>query len=513
MLLFLRPSNGVYLPPKFIRLDGKSTIYDIGVTKKDMPNFFVEAVTVADGRVYYETKEIVVPPEKRILNVEIKPSAETYKPGEKAKVKIKLTDFTGEAFSGSTVVAIYDKSLEYISGGSNVPDIKEFFWKWRRSHYPQTENSLARWFNTLVPPNTKGMGDLGVFGGTVAEEMEELSDISGREAVQMPSAGMGGFGVMREYASRSGFCGQRRYGRDRCHARHASHGRGTSCDRHGWQRCGGKIAHPGRRRTPLVQPTVRTKFADTALWVGALTTEKDGTAEVSLDMPENLTTWRIKVWGMGHGTKVGQGQTDVVTRKDLIIRMEAPRFFVQTDEVVLSAIVHNYLKTKKQVKVALELEGKCLEPMETIFKAGRVDAAGNATIEPIIMPPRTTQTIFVQPNGEARVDWRVKVLDEGEAVVRMKALTDEESDAMEQKFPCYIHGMLKMDSYSGVICARRTKAASSPSTCRSSGGPSSRGSRCAIRPRWPGRWSMPCRTWSIIPTAAPSRRSTASCPP
>ena len=59
--------------------------------------------------------------------------------------------------------------------------------------------------------------------------------------------------------------------------------------------------------------------------------------------------------------------------------------------------------------------------------------------------------VEIAPNGEARVDWRVKVLDEGEAVVRMKALTDEESDAMEQKFPCYIHGMLKMDSYSGAI--------------------------------------------------------------
>ena len=57
----------------------------------------------------------------------------------------------------------------------------------------------------------------------------------------------------------------------------------------------------------------------------------------------------------------------------------------------------------------------------------------------------------IEPNGEARVDWRVKVLDEGEATVRMKALTDEESDAMEQKFPCYIHGMLKTDSYSGAI--------------------------------------------------------------
>ena len=64
-------------------------------------------------------------------------------------------------------------------------------------------------------------------------------------------------------------------------------------------------------------------------------------------MPENLTTWRIKVWGMGNGTRVGQGFADVVTRKDLIVRLEAPRFFVQTDEVVLSAIVHNYLKTEE----------------------------------------------------------------------------------------------------------------------------------------------------------------------
>ena len=39
--------------------------------QKDMPNFFVEAVTVADGRVHTETREVVVPPEKRVLNVEV----------------------------------------------------------------------------------------------------------------------------------------------------------------------------------------------------------------------------------------------------------------------------------------------------------------------------------------------------------------------------------------------------------------------------------------------------------
>ena len=61
----------------------------------------------------------------------------------------------------------------------------------------------------------------------------------------------------------------------------------------------------------------------------------------------------------------------------------------------------------------------------------------------------------IAAGGEKRVDWRVKVVNEGEAVVRMKALTDEESDAMQMHFPGYVHGMLKTDSFSGVDPARQ----------------------------------------------------------
>ncbi|MCA9147546.1 MAG: hypothetical protein KDB05_32455, partial [Planctomycetales bacterium] len=62
VLLFVRPANGVYLPPKVIRMQGKSIVEEIAVIRKDMPNFFVEAMTIADGNVYTEMKEIVVPP-------------------------------------------------------------------------------------------------------------------------------------------------------------------------------------------------------------------------------------------------------------------------------------------------------------------------------------------------------------------------------------------------------------------------------------------------------------------
>ena len=107
---------------------GKSALWrKLQISKKDMPNFFVEAVTVYDGKVHTDIREIVVPPEKRVLNVKVTPSKTDYRPGQKAKLNVQLTDFYGEPFQGSTVISVYDRAVEYISGGSNVPEISSAF--------------------------------------------------------------------------------------------------------------------------------------------------------------------------------------------------------------------------------------------------------------------------------------------------------------------------------------------------------------------------------------------------
>ena len=103
-------------------------------------------------------------------------------------------------------------------------------------------------------------------------------------------------------------------------------------------------------------------------------------------MPENLTGWMIKVWAMGHGTKVGSGEAETVTRKNLIVRLQAPRFFVQKDEVVLSANVHNYLKTDKEVTVELEIPGNVLAAtgplsQKVTVKAGAEQAGDDLGID------------------------------------------------------------------------------------------------------------------------------------
>jgi uncharacterized protein YfaS (alpha-2-macroglobulin family) len=408
VLLFVRPSNGIYLPPQVVRLTGKSTVVEIAVEQRDMPNFFVEAVTVHGGKLHTAVREIFVPPTKRVVNVEVDPSAREYLPGQQAKVAFKLTDMDGKPVVGSTVVAIYDKALDYIAGDASASDIREFFWKWRREHSSQSETSLARGEQPVAKPNEPQMQNLGAFGESVADQEVQTRSGLGRDRFAR-GGGVGGGMAMEAMADGAAMPMA-------ATAAPMAPARQLKSD-------GG-----GAAAAPVVEPTIRKEFADTALWVGSLESDRDGRGEVELKMPENLTTWKVNVWSMGRGTRVGQGSADIITRKNIIVRLQAPRFFVETDEVVLSAIVHNYLKAEKAVRVRLELDGDELKG-----------------------PQDLETTVTIPAGGEKRVDWRVNVVKEGQAVIRMSALTDEESDAMQMSFPVLVHGMLKTESYSGAL--------------------------------------------------------------
>ncbi len=48
----VRGEYGVHPEPQVVRLDGKSNIVEIPVKAGDQPNFFVEAMTIYDGKFY-----------------------------------------------------------------------------------------------------------------------------------------------------------------------------------------------------------------------------------------------------------------------------------------------------------------------------------------------------------------------------------------------------------------------------------------------------------------------------
>ena len=450
VLLFVKPTNGVMAgQPQVLKLEGKSTEVSIPVVQRDMPNFFVEALTVTDGKIVNEVREIVVPPQERVLNVEVKPNSDTYKPGGKATADLIVTDLEGKPVIGQIAVTIYDKSVEYI-GGQNVGDIKEFFWKWRRSHQPQTTSNLNRWWGSFGDPEQPRMSMLGILGFETPAGAWAFAANG-----MVPQARMRGMGDGINP-------GVPELSADMAMPMSApmpmSPGQAPAME------IAEEVAvvalsmadfDPGGG---LVDPTIRSNFADTALWIGALETNSDGIAQIELEMPESLTTWKINVWTMALGTRVGHGSTEVITRKDLIVRMQTPRFLIEKDKVVFSANVHNYLANEKEVSVSLEIGARAggasppvaSEEISVPQTGGLAPPAPEGDIN-IIDEATRTQIIKIPANGEARIDWLVEALAAGDAVIVMKALTDEESDAVEKTLPVYVHGMLKQDSFSAFI--------------------------------------------------------------
>ncbi len=352
VLLFPRASNGVCVKPTLLHLNGKSAVEELDVALRDMPNFFVEAATVSGGKVFMETKEIVVPPESRVLNVTVLPSATEFKPGQKAKVKVQLTDTTGEPVKGSSTVSVYDKSVEYISGGSNVQEIKSFFWKWRRHHYPQSESSLNKHGQNLLQKNEKGMGYIGAFGALLSLERDEVTTREGKPGI---GGGFGGGrGEMRKAVADGGAMDAVEKGAAMAAAPMAKaanralesdkfdgNANGIMADAKAKKQAG----QGGVEEEAMAETSVRSNFADTAFWSATLNSDDKGIAEFELDMPESLTTWKMKVWTMSSGTRVGQGEVEVITKKNVIIRLQSPRFFTQNDEVVLSAFQHSGIRS------------------------------------------------------------------------------------------------------------------------------------------------------------------------
>jgi uncharacterized protein YfaS (alpha-2-macroglobulin family) len=111
-----------------------------------------------------------------------------------------------------------------------------------------------------------------------------------------------------------------------------------------------------------------------------------------------------------------------------MVRLAVPRFFRQGDEVTVSAIVHNYLENTKTVKVSLDATG--------------LDVLQGATTD-----------ISVPSKGEAKVDWRVKAQNVRGASLVTKALTNEESDAMQLDLPVVPFGVKMADAKSGSVAS------------------------------------------------------------
>ncbi|MBI4613571.1 MAG: hypothetical protein HY720_08185 [Planctomycetes bacterium] len=406
---------------RFLTLPAKSLVVPVKIEKGSVPNFFVEATLVSDGKVFQEVREIVVPPTEGMVEISVEPDKKEYKPGEEGTLVVRTTTPDGKPVSAQVAIAAYDRSVLYIQP-EITPDPRAYFWGQKRWHSPQLATSLAYLFQSY---ESLAYPDRQVYVGGVPEGwsgffQDRLQQGGGLGAsfgdeAKAGSAAPGPAGAPAAEEGRA----------DRREADGSANGERAKKDGGEKGQADGK---PGAPPPAYKEATVRKDFADTAFWKALATTDEEGKTTVRFKYPENLTTWRVRVHGMTEAVRVGSASTETVTTKKLLVRLQAPRFFVEKDQVTLSANVHNYLDTAKKVKVSISV-----------------------TKERMSEPEDATREIEVEANGEKRVDWTVTVLSEGEATIQVSALTDEESDAMEMKFPVLVHGMEKMVALTGIL--------------------------------------------------------------
>lgn len=171
-------------------------------------------------------------------------------------------------------------------------------------------------------------------------------------------------------------------------------------------------------------PRVRARFEDTAAWFPNLHTDASGTAHVTVTLPDNLTTWVATARADTIKTQVGAVAYNVVATKDLLVRLETPRFVVMGDHVEISAIAHNYTDTAQRVQLRLETEGLTL----------RSDAVQERSLGA----------------GDAhRVTWEADVPAIGRVMARVIARGQTAADAMELPMPSLPYGIDQVDAFAG----------------------------------------------------------------
>jgi uncharacterized protein YfaS (alpha-2-macroglobulin family) len=128
-------------------------------------------------------------------------------------------------------------------------------------------------------------------------------------------------------------------------------------------------------------PFIREQFPDTAYWNPSLITNSEGRGQVTMTLPDSLTTWKVDVRGLTVDTRVGQADTEFVSTKPLLIRPVTPRFLVNGDHVLMAAVVNNNTSNPLSVSVNLQSEGFTLDDPNTVTQQVDVPAKGRTRVE------------------------------------------------------------------------------------------------------------------------------------
>ncbi len=428
---------------RLVHLTGTVKLLDLFVGKKYVPNIFLSAAMVADRQIFTDTKQVIVPPTKNFLTVEVKPDKPQYQPRDEGTLTVTTKNDEGNPVSAEVSLGLVDESVFYIQS-DYAGDPRQFFFGQKRGQQVQTQATMnQKSYVKLVPGDKDELIDEREKERRLSQARQQEWDFSGgkdgdtcfadRLSLSEESAyGRGGAGLTR--AQSAGALMARGVANAPLPAVTAAPMKFGADLKMAKARMAAEMPMQPPGEEPAVQ--VRTDFRSTVLWQPDVKTDANGRATVKVKYPDTLTGWKATARAVSLANQFGIADTTTRTKQPLIVRLQAPRFFVVGDTVTISAVVNN--NTDEELKVGVSLNVNSAKGL-------RVDIANHDKVGVY------GSTVSVPANGETRVDWPVTVLSPGAAKLRVFASANSLSDAMEKTYLAHEHGIEKFISKSGKV--------------------------------------------------------------
>lgn len=431
---------------QLVHLDGTAKLLEVPIEEKHEPNIFLNAVMVSDRQLYADMKQIVIPPDRHFLNVEVTADRSDYQPREDGTLTVTTKDRDGKPVAAEVSLGLIDESVFYIQP-EIAGDPRRFYYGNKRGHYVQTQSSFQqKQYARLIEGENKQLLDDRQIAlrdegrrekkDTPFERQEILAKLQSAPVAQTESVtvlgGLGGFVTDRARAA------------DRVDAYKVSelplNGRNYSelvalQPGAASAESGANAAMPGRE--PAVQ--VRNDFRSTVFWQPDVVTDKNGKAVVKVKYPDSLTTWKATARATTADNQFGIADVSTRTRMPLLVRLQAPRFFVTGDAVTVSAVINNNTDVALTVAPSLEAEGVVVSGLVIDGKPVKGEQG----------------SVTVAAHSEQRIDWLVSAQQPGNAKLKVTARSLDKgakyADAMERSFVVHEHGIEKFLAKSGKM--------------------------------------------------------------
>jgi uncharacterized protein YfaS (alpha-2-macroglobulin family) len=426
---------------RLVHVKGNVKLIELPIEDRHVPNVYLSAAMVSDRQVFMDNRQLVVPPARHFISLSVKSDRAQYEPRTEGTLEVTALDHEGKPVAAELSLGLVDESVFYIQK-DYAGDPRQFYFGQKRNLCVLTQSTLNyRGYVRLVTDDQKNLVDeryarragRSPVPGPEAAPMqvsERLGDELGvpmseiaTDAKMMGSASgflMDGSGGKLAHAPATASPADRRRG-----------GAKRNGDRERELKEESGRAAAGEE--PAVQ--VRTDFRATAFWQPDLVTDTDGKATVKVKFPDSLTGWRATARAVGTGAQFGIASADMRTRMPLIVRLQAPRFFVAGDTLTVSAVINNNTDKPVSVRPALKADGLAVTG---IVRDGQPAKGEHGSLT-------------IPANGDARADWIVHVERAGPVRLRAAAQGDGLADAMENTFVAHEHGIEKFVSKAGKV--------------------------------------------------------------